>query len=68
MRTLTLPKTWDKMHFSQKQYYLVDTHQAKNLCEAAKSITKMTNDRIRSALKKLREKDLWYLKETLTNA
>jgi len=53
------------MHFNQKQYYLVDTHQAKDLSHAAKLITKQTNDQIRAAIAKadragLDTKKLWY--------
>ena len=56
------------MEFDQKQYYLVNTHQAKNLCEAARIITKMTNEKMRSAILEARacavHVDHWWNKET----
>ncbi len=51
MRQLTLPPSWDKMNFYQQQLYLCDSHQAKNLCDAAKKITKRTNEKIRAAIR-----------------
>jgi len=51
MSKLNVPPSWGKMAFNQKQYYLVDTHQAKNLSDAAKIITKETNDQLRAAVR-----------------
>lgn len=59
-KTLSLPTSWKRMAFNQQQYYLVDTHQSKNLSEAAKVITKMTNDRIRSEVRAILYPKLWY--------
>lgn len=61
MATIHLPPSWGKMAFCNQQYYLVDTHQAKDLCQAAKIITKMTNDKLRAAIKAAAPKlKLWY--------
>lgn len=64
MKKYNLPKSWDKMNFSQRQYYLVDTFQAKNLSVAAKIITKQTNEAMRAVLRAAVIPQMWYMKET----
>lgn len=63
MKTLNLPRSWDRMNFKEQMYYLCNSHQAKNLCDAAKIITKRTNDRIRATLNEIRAKAAWYGKD-----
>lgn len=53
MSSLRLPKEWGSFSFHKKQFYLVDTHQAKNISEASVLLARRTKRFMRSEFKKV---------------
>ncbi len=53
-----LPASWSRMSFINRMYYLVNSHQTKNLSTAAKMITEDTDRKLRAFMQKQ-----WYNKD-----